>query len=351
MKISKFKQVEAALGRAIEVDRRSYLYFGGTAYLGIPKNKEFIAHYIQGIELYGLNNGTSRNNNVQLNIYNEAEAVAATRFGAEEALITSSGYLAAQMTVRHFSSWGVVLYAPATHPALWIDGNPDISSDFSKWASETVLKINEHKERRWVIVTNALNNLFPEAYDFSFIKNIDKENEVILIIDDSHGLGVLNEGKGCLSGVPKLNNVSIIVLASMAKGLGVDAGLILGSHHLIQKLKQTNEFFGASPPAAAGLYAFIKSEAIYLRELKKLNELIAYFEKNLDLHAYSHISGFPVYLSGVKSLSQKLLEAQVLISSFAYPDQNGELLNRIVLSSWHTMTDLDKLLDLLSATP
>jgi 8-amino-7-oxononanoate synthase len=351
MKISKFKQVETALGRAIEVDHRSYLYFGGTAYLGIPKNKEFLAHYIQGIELYGLNNGTSRSNNVQLNIYNEAEKVAATRFGAEEALITSSGYLAAQMTVRHFSTWGALLYAPATHPALWIDGNPDVSSDFSTWASEIVFKINQHKERQWVIVTNSLNNLFPEAYDFSFINKIDRDKEIVLIIDDSHGLGILNEGKGCLPDVPKLNNVAVIVLASMAKGLGVDAGLILGPHHLIQELKQTNVFFGASPPAAAGLHAFIKSEAIYLRELKKLKELIAYFQKGLDLRAYTHISGFPVYLSGDKSLSQKLLEAQVLISSFAYPDQNGELLNRIVLSSWHTLADLDKLLDLLSATP
>ena len=64
----------------IEVNNDTYLYFGGTAYLGIPQNKEFIGLYTEGLYRYGLNNGTSRGNNVQLAIYNEAETFIAQKY-------------------------------------------------------------------------------------------------------------------------------------------------------------------------------------------------------------------------------------------------------------------------------
>ncbi|RYG20428.1 MAG: aminotransferase class I/II, partial [Chitinophagaceae bacterium] len=102
------------ISRKISVDNESYLYFGGTAYLGIPQHEGFQKLYLQGLGLFGLNNGTSRSNNVQLPIYDEAEQFAATYFGSESCLITSSGYLAAQLTIKHLFSVGEVRYAPAT---------------------------------------------------------------------------------------------------------------------------------------------------------------------------------------------------------------------------------------------
>ena len=75
-----FRNLSQSTGRTIHMDDQSYLFFGGTAYLGLLDNKDYIELFKEGIDRYGLNNGTSRTNNVQLGIYAEAEKFMAGRF-------------------------------------------------------------------------------------------------------------------------------------------------------------------------------------------------------------------------------------------------------------------------------
>ncbi len=343
-----FNKLPLGLGREVVVSGMPYLYFGGTAYLGIPQHAGFIRYYLEGIKLFGLNNGTSRSNNIQLGIYDDAEAYAAQKYGAEAALITSSGYLAAQLTIKHFQDWPTVIYAPATHPALWLDKNPEVAGSFKDWSTNVINRINRSAQEHWVVISNALNNLFPEQYDFSFLTELHPDKFVLLIVDDSHGIGITGGGLGAYSGLPKLPNVEVVVLASMAKALGVDAGLVLGSALVIDELKQTNMFLGASPPAAAGLYAFMQSQNIYKTAFEKLQELVYRFTwKVMDSGLWSYSTGYPVFLSRTNALADQLMAHRILISSFPYPDKEGLPLDRVVLSSWHTEKDVDRLAELL----
>jgi 8-amino-7-oxononanoate synthase len=341
--MSNFKTLNQPLANKITLQNKTYLYFGGTAYLGIPQNNKFKQLFIDGIDKYGINNGTSRNNNVQLGIYNEAEHEAARRFKAENAIIVSSGYLAAQLTVKALVGEGTVIYAPNTHPAIWVGQPRATANTFADWTNETINTINNSEQNEWVLITNSMNNLFPEIYDFSFLKDIDSSNKIILIVDDSHGIGVNNDGLGAFVALPKLNNVENVVVASMAKALGVDAGLVLASNEMITKLKRSNEFVGGSPPAAACLYAFIQAEQIYVNELQKLNKNIAYLSSKLD-DKWKYAANFPVYLIDDAKINDSLLEKNILISSFPYPNADSAPLNRIVLCSWHTDSDMEYLL-------
>ncbi|RZJ71648.1 MAG: aminotransferase class I/II-fold pyridoxal phosphate-dependent enzyme [Flavobacterium sp.] len=342
----KYNNLKSPLANKITAKGDEYLYFGGTAYLGIPQNEKFLQLYLKGLSHFGLNNGTSRSNNVQLSIYNEVEQYAANKFGAVAALITSSGYLAAQLTVKNLTSFGEVRYAPATHPALWYQNTPKVSGSFTNWATNIVDEINNSEKENWVIISNSMNNLFPEIYDFSFIKLLNKK--VLLIIDDSHGIGINNQGLGAFKTIPPCANVEVLVIASMAKALGVDAGIILGTTERINQLKLSHEFLGASPPAAAGLFAFMQAEKIYQNELEKLNQGMESVNqallKNDDWH---FIDNFPVYLSKNAELSHQLAAKNILVSSFPYPDKDGPKINRIVLSSWHTKTDIAYLIKAL----
>lgn len=335
------------ISRKITVEKKNYLYFGGTAYLGIPQHQGFHKHYLEGLVRFGLNNGTSRNNNVQLGIYDEAEQFVASYFGAPSCLITSSGYLAAQLTIKKLSKLGEVRYAPATHPALWLNEAPQTNGSFNSWARALITEINQSKTNNWVIISNSLNNLYPEVYDFSFVKEIDQEKRIVLIVDDSHGIGIINT----FSSLSKLKNVETIVIASMAKALGVDAGLVLGSQKIIALLKQTNEFLGASPPSAAGLFAFMQASSIYQEEHAKLKQLtnqlgaVLKGDKN-----WTFAPNFPVFLTTAVAAEEKLMKQGILISSFAYPDKNGSIINRVVLSSWHTLADIEELILALPKT-
>ncbi|MFC3561266.1 aminotransferase class I/II-fold pyridoxal phosphate-dependent enzyme [Pedobacter jamesrossensis] len=343
---AKFKSLTQPFSNSIHINGKDYLYFGGTAYLGIPQNQAFIDLYIEGIKKFGLNNGTSRNNNIQLGIYSEAEKIAAYRFKAEDALVTSSGYLAAQLTVKELSSFGNMLYAPGSHPALWLETQMDALMSFKEWAVKTVETINSSPDKNWVLISNSMNNLIPEIYDFDFLKSVDKDKKIILIVDDSHGIGVNNNGLGAFSNLPELENIENVVVASMAKALGVDAGLVLASSKIISQLKNTSTFIGASPPSAAGLYAFILGEKIYQKALKELKDNILSFQTAANL-AWKFELDFPVFLLGDADLAEKLLQKQILISSFPYPTPSDKLLNRIVLSSWHTESNIATLISAL----
>ena len=342
-----FKSIDQPFSNEISMAGETYLYFGGTAYLGIPQNQDFVDLYIDGIKRFGLNNGTSRSNNIQLGIYNEAEKVAAKRFQSEDALITSSGYLAAQLTVKALAENGNLVYAPNTHPSLWVAQNPATPNSFTEWTKQIVEIINISKERNWVLVSNALNNLAPEIYNFSFLEEIERNKNITLIIDDSHGIGVNNNGLSALSNLPKRSNIERIVVASMAKALGVDAGLVLGAHHIISRLKHSNVFNGASPAAAAGLFAFIKAEEIYKTAGIKLQNNVGAFLKQIS-PAVKFEPGFPAFLLDNPTIGEQLLQDKILISSFPYPTENSSPINRIVLSSWHTKENIDQLVAALS---
>ncbi|RYG19201.1 MAG: aminotransferase class I/II-fold pyridoxal phosphate-dependent enzyme, partial [Chitinophagaceae bacterium] len=222
---------------------------------------------------------------------------------------------------------------------------PTTSGTFRDWSKALVSEINESEENSWVIISNSLNNLYPELYDFSFVEEIRQENKIILIVDDSHGIGIINDGKGVISALRTQKNVDVVIVASMAKALGVDAGLILSSKNIIARLKESNEFLGASPPSAAGLFAFMNASSIYQEEHDKLHEESRIIENHLKGNeGWAFSPGFPVFLALLPNVEEQLKRQRILISSFAYPDKNGSLINRIVLSSWHTHSDIKELI-------
>lgn len=336
-----FRFLEEGTNREIILKGESFLFFGGTAYLGLQNSPKFIQLYIDGVKKYGVNNGTSRGNNVQLAIYPEAERFASNYFDSESALVVSSGFIAAQLVVQHFSAFGEVLYAPDSHPALWQNNQPEKQTNsFKGWMSQTVDYINQSAESNFVIISNTLNALIPEEYDFSALLLLSTHKNVILIVDDSHGIGVLGkDGKGLWSTLPQSKSIHPILVASMAKAYGLDGGLILADASIIQQLKQTSMFMGASPPSPAAMYAFINSAPLFEQAFSILKINTKFFEQNPILE-FTSIQSLPVYLSNNQELVEHLLKHHIVISSFRYPKPTDPLMNRIVLTAAHHKEDI-----------
>jgi 8-amino-7-oxononanoate synthase len=323
---------------------RSTLFFGGTAYLGMPWNTDFRKWVIKGMELYGVNHGASRNNNITLDIFSIAEKTAANRFKSEDAIIVSSGYLAAQLVVQNYYKSHQLIYAPETHPALWLGIPAAPKIKFSDWVEQVIVQIN-NSELPCLIISNALNNLIPEIYNFNWLHRIDPNKKVVILVDDSHGIGITgDQGEGAYSRIPELQNVQKIVIASMAKAIGVDAGIILGNLSIIEQFRSSPIYAGSSPPSPGMLYAFVKSEDIYRNELKKLRLNLRLFTDLLNSESgLFFINDFPVFLVNEDIVAADLLKNGINISSFPYPDPKGKSLNRIVLSSHHQREDLEVL--------
>ncbi len=326
------------------------LFFGGTAYLGMPHNEAFKKLVFEGIEIYGVNHGASRNNNITLDIFSLAENEAARRFWAEDSILLSSGYLAAQLVVQHYFKTHLLIYAPDTHSALWI-GNPEATRiKFVDWIEKTILLINT-SDQPVMIISNSLNNLIPEIYNFDWLKSIDPNKELVLLIDDSHGIGITgDQGEGIYSRLPQLPHIEIFVIASMAKAMGLDAGVILGKRLSIKNLRSSAVYVGSSPPSPGMLYAFVHAGDIYAHELQNLRRNLRLFTDLLEsTKNLFFINDFPVFQLLDDELGKDVLKNGINISSFPYPDPMGKSIHRIVITSIHEREELEILANAINA--
>ncbi len=347
--MTSFRKLNQPTGRIIHQDDASYLFFGGTAYLGLLQNPDYIELYKDGIDKFGLNNGTSRTNNVQLGIYEEAEHDLAQRFGFEDAAVLSSGYLAAQIAVKFLTKGRKIYYAPDCHPSLWLDDDPGVGVDFDQWLANSIEEINASDDEEFVMISNSMDNLTPRLNDFSALSQLANNKHVTMILDDSHGIGVLRKNQVSTPvETYKAENLNIVVLASLAKGMGTDAGVVLGNSETIKKIKKHPIFLGSSPSAPAVLYALKNGKAIYNHAFDQMQANVSQLEGLVNGLKLNHITQFPVFSSQASTLYKHLINHKIVISSFPYPLSDSPLLNRIIVSALHRPADIEWLGEVLS---
>jgi 8-amino-7-oxononanoate synthase len=324
----------------VTVEKEKHLFFGGTSYLGLNYHPKILALFCEGLKIWGLNNGASRNNNIQLSIYSEAEKTLAKDYQTETAVTFSSGWLAAQVAVEVLSKNRDCVYINEAHPALNTHNNTVVE------IQTAVNYINLSHHSNFLMVSNSLNNVMPQIFDFSALSQILPSKNVVLLLDHSHGFGILKDE--WLSAIKNINpNIDVVICGSLAKGLSLDAGVVLGSNHWISQIKLSPTFNGASPCSAASLHTYINSEAIRTEAFNKLTANLNYLFTQLSKDDFYWIPNFPVVVIKNQTLVKKLIANKVLFTSFPYPNANSPVLNRLVITSAHSQKNLKNLLYLV----
>ena len=334
--------------RTITLDHKEYLFFSGTSYFGIGHNELFRSSLMENRHNYGTIFSASRNNTIQLDIYREVEEFLAQDNGAEAALTVSSGMLAGQLVVRLLENLPFI-YEPSCHPALWKEASlPNIFENHKDFCSQ----IADHVRAiagPCVVCTNGVDPLTCEAYNFDWVMDLDADHPIYVIIDDSHVLGLLypNSLAGNYSKIKPFcpPNVQLIVTASMAKALSLPAGVILGSQTLIDKIASLSHFIGASPSVPAYFKSFLQCQKEYLDQKLLLSDNIQTFKKQIApvLSQFKYLPDYPIFYYPDAYLYEALLQKDIFISCFAYPNPGDPPICRIVLSALHTQEDIQSL--------
>lgn len=349
-------------GRTIHHEGRNYLFFSGTAYLGLPQHPAFRQLLIDGIGRYGTAYGSSRNGNLRLGVYDEAEARLADLVGGPEgrpvaALTLSSGMMAGQVVVTYLRSQNTMfLYAPQTHPALWADPVVTLPEEsFSDWSVGVAEQVrNPTAEARVVILANSIDAAHSAYYSFDWVADLPADQSITLVVDDSHGLGVLNDGprgygRGIWPQIAKHPNVRsgqvrLIVTASMAKALGLPGGVVFTDANTLTDLSRTAFFGACSPIPPAYANAFLRADALYAEGRDRLRENLKLAETLLlPTGLFRHANGYPVFFTEHDDLYPFLLEKGIFIYSFAYPTPADRANTRLVISAFHTLDDIQTL--------
>ncbi len=342
-------QLNFTPGRTAFVDNKELLFFSGYAYLGMNHVTEFLQHVQKGIELYGAVFPSSRISNTQLNLYSETEKLLSDLTQTADTVLMQSGFTAGKASVETIAADTALFHAPFCHPAIRINNNSVLF--FSDWANETVDTINKNNYATPpVILSDSMNQLTAEVYDFSFLNSI-KQN-IICIIDDSHGMGLLGiNGEGISSRLPKKENIEYIITYSLSKAMNIQAGAISCSNkNTADKIRNSNWYAATTPPSPAMLYAFNHSQKIYQQQRETLNKnkkfLLELFSKYFDIKFHPEL---PVFIFREEYDEDFFAKQNIIISSFAYPDPKGKKINRAVINALHTDDDLIKLADALNA--
>jgi 8-amino-7-oxononanoate synthase len=338
-------------GRTIDLDGQNYLFFSGTSYLGMAQNPTFRAMLTEGMAQYGTVFGSSRNGNLQLRIYEEAEAKLAAFARAEAALTLSSGMLAGQAVVNWLKGQGFgFLYGPNAHPAIWQEPNTRLPTlSFDDWTKRLPELVATAPTQHIVIAVNSVDALFSVGYSFDWVNQLPADQEITLLVDDSHGLGVIGpEGSGIGSKIPKRDNVRLIVTASLAKAMGLPGGVIFSDPQTLASIRRTAFFGACSPTPPAYLYAFGQAQGLYHAAFDRLLENIRRFENRVgDSDLFQHIPAYPVFYTAQDQLYSSLLANRVFVYSFAYPSPTDQPNTRIVINAMHQPEDIEQLGDYL----
>ncbi|MGS2765024.1 aminotransferase class I/II-fold pyridoxal phosphate-dependent enzyme [Sinomicrobium sp. M5D2P9] len=327
-------------GRLVFSEGKSYRYFGGTAYLGLATLPDFQEIFIRNIRKYGTGYAASRKANIRISIYEKAEAVMADLIGSEAVLSVSSGFLAGQLALQAFKGEEYAFFSTAdTHPAL-SHPHTTISGSTEKLLKDVKAFASSYPDKSAVVLCDSItlkNNL----YENRWYEQLPL-SRTVFIADDSHGLGILGDhGEGIYRKLRKVPFQELVVCGSISKGFGVQAGTVCSSDQVIGKLWDLPFFAGASPASPAAMATFTEAIPLYDIQRKKLQSHIKMFDRSVSgTDIFNHINGHPAYTYNDEALTRYLLDKGFVTTSFHYPNTSSPLVQRIVLSAYHTEEDI-----------
>ena len=217
-------------------------------------------------------------------------------------------------------------------------------------------KLSLARDRRVkMVITDGVFSMEGSIARLPDLLELCRKHEAVLVVDDSHGTGVLGDtGRGTAEHLGVLGEVDIIT-STLGKALGGAAGgFVAASAAVCDYLTQRARpqlFSNALPPTvAASALASIEYLEAHPDRVRTLRENTRYFrERLLDL-GFKPLPGetpiVPVILGETAAairMSDLLLAEGVFVTGFGFPVvPQGQARVRCQISAAHTREDLDE---------
>ena len=339
MKVNQFPD------RLIEIDNEEYLYFGGTAYLGLPTHPEFQRLLIKNILQWGTAYGSSRSANIQLSAYENGERFLVKFIKADAALTISSGMLAGKLVIEALTPETDCFYHfPDTHTAIKAQN----SLPFFIGEQLNPHLLNNATEKI-TILTDSVPSFHVQPIDLSVLNLIPSNKEITLVIDESHSLGILGtNGCGIYSTINLPAIKRKIMVSSLGKAFGVTGGVIASDSEFINQMRNHDTFVSSAGMNAAFVQTMADATTIYQQQHQKLKDNLNYMDAHLIKNEAIHFdSNYPLIYPEIEGLDDIFVANKIIVTNFKYPTDANNL-NRIVITANHTKKDLDTIIHILN---
>jgi glycine C-acetyltransferase len=213
-----------------------------------------------------------------------------------------------------------------------------------------------------VIATDGVFSMEGDLAKLPDIVALAKKHGAVVVVDDSHGTGVMGmTGRGTVEHYGLTGQVDIIT-GTLGKALGGAAGgFTAGSAALIDTLIQRSrpQLFSNALPATVACSALAAIEYLEAHPelVQRLRENVAYFRAGLQRLGYKPLEGesaiVPIIVGETAfaiAMSEKLLKLGVFVTGFGYPVvPEGTARIRVQMSAKLTQEEMDRALAAFAA--
>lgn len=361
-----FYNLTGPMGPIVEIaGHGQVLVLCSNNYLGLANHPEVIEAGIEGLRQYGGGTASVRFICGTLKCHREIESTIARFVGTESALTYVSCWNANEALMPSVASENDVLISDELNHASIIDGcrltGKKVQRTVFKHSDldDLKAKLTEHadKECRWVI-TDGVFSMEGDVALLPELVALCKEHDAMLILDDSHGIGVLGKhGRGTPEHTKQLGEIDIIT-GTLGKALGGAAGgYVAAKPHVIELLEQRSRpaLFSNALPATVAHSAKAAIEIVE-REPERVARLHANVKTirdglaNLGFDCPSSPTAIiPIMIgdaAAANAKSARLMELGVMVIGFGFPVvPKGRARLRVQVSAGLEDTHIEQALD------
>lgn len=365
----RLKHLESPMAPVAQIDGRpEMLILCSNNYLGLANHPDVVAAGVRGLYEYGAGTGSVRFICGTFDVHRRLEEALAAWIGTESALTYVSCWNANEGVIPTITGPDDVILSDELNHASIIDAcrltrGPKRLVYAHNDMVDLEAKLKEHMSARMrLIVTDGVFSMEGDLANLPMIRELADRYDAVIMVDDSHGTGVMGKtGRGTHEHFGLVGRIDIVT-STLGKALGGAAGgFVAASRPVIDYLIQRSRpqlFSNALPPtvAASALQALevLKSEP---ERVKRLHENVAYFRARLTELGYKPLEGesaiIPIIVGDTAEairLSERLYERGVFVIGFGYPVvPEGTARLRVQLSAAHSRADLDRALAAFAA--
>jgi glycine C-acetyltransferase len=332
-------------------------------YLGLADQPEVVDAGKRGLERYGAGTASVRFICGTFDIHRELEHRIAGFLDTQAALSYVSCWNANTGLFPTICNEGSAIVSDELNHASIIDGVRLASKARRERFKHGNMQALEEKLKSVqgcfpiVIVTDGVFSMEGDLAKLPEIVELAKRYGAIVVVDDSHGTGVMGRtGRGTIEHYGLTGQVDVIT-GTLGKALGGAAGgFVAGSDALIDTLIQRSrpQLFSNALPATVACSSLAAIE--YLDEhpelVEKLRENTRYFREGLQRIGYKPLESesaiVPIIVGETAfaiAMSDKLLKTGVFVTGFGYPVvPEGTARIRVQTSAALTMEEMDRAL-------
>lgn len=353
-------------GAWLTVDGKHVLNFCSNNYLGLANDPRMRKAAQDAVDQYGVGPAAVRSIAGTMELHLELERRLAKFKHVEAAITFQSGFTANLATIPALVGKDDVIFSDELNHASIIDGARLSGARIVRFAHanpanlENVIHENKGTYKRALAITDGVFSMDGDIAPLDKIYEVSSAHNVMLMVDDAHGEGVMGTGGRGIVDHFNLHGKVDVEIGTLSKAFGVVGGVVAGSSVVVEWLRQRGRpflFSSAVTPAdvAATICAIdILEESTAL--VDRLWENARYFKaemKNLGFDTGKSVTPITPIMLGeapvAQQFSRELFENGLFAMAIGFPTvPKGKARIRVMISAAHSKEDLDQGLEIFA---